>query len=167
MSMRPGRLTSAAYWLLLVLVVLALVGVGFLTLKWAQRYGGVAGEAWRILVTEPWNLDRVISILAVALIPATLVLAPLALAETRAVRAFERAEARIRLMWPAAVVTPYEGEEGTGLAFDTPDLRVLLLRPEAGIGEPRVVNLAPPASHGPEPAAPPSAGDERTSPMGS
>lgn len=132
---------------LLVALPFALAGLGYLALRAFRDDSAFVAEAWRILVTFPLNLYKVLVISTLALLLAAGALTPLAWWETRSARAFARAEEELRRERPLDVVTPYAGAEGDGVAFDGLDGRVLLLRPEAGVGAPRVVRFpAPPAS---------------------
>lgn len=147
-------------WLLLAGAALAigLVGYGgYGLLYWLRDEGGVWAYAWHLLFGTPANLYRSLMGLAGLAILVALLLTPLALAETRSLRAFARMEEEMRQAMPDAAFVPYSGVEGVGVAFDGPEGRILLLRPTVGIGVPQVVRIPPP-----------SAGDaERPSPEGS
>lgn len=169
---RLGWLETLAFWVALAALVGLVVAAGYLALDAAKGSGGVAAEAWRILATEPMSLARALDIVAVALVAAPLFLAPIALAETRSLRRYARREEELRRQRPDDVVTPYVGDEGEGVAFDGPAGRLLLLRPERGLGLPREILL--PSVVEPGAPRPPSDQDlaqgsqpERTSPSGS
>jgi hypothetical protein len=151
-------------WLHLALVVLLLAALtlalyaGLDRLAFALRArGGFWGDVWRVAFGPPVAWARVLLILAGAFVALALLLAPIAWAETRAAQRYARREEELRRERPDATVTPYDGPEGEGVAFDGPDGRLLLLRPDRGLGFPREVAL--PAT----PASPP----EAPSPMGS
>ncbi|HWH08128.1 MAG TPA: hypothetical protein VNX21_02945, partial [Candidatus Thermoplasmatota archaeon] len=137
-----------------VLVLLSAAFYGVLRLMRGQ--GPFWAEAWRVLFGVPLSLERVLMAAAVVLAIAALLLAPLSLAERRSERAFAARAEELRRERPEDAVTPYAGAEGEGLAFDGPAGRLLLLRGERGLGEPRVVDLPAPGD-----AAPPA---ERPSP---
>jgi hypothetical protein len=92
---------------------------------------------------------RTLSGASVALVVVAALLTPLALPETRALRAFARREGELRQERPLDAVLPYAGAEGEGVAFDGPAGRLLLLRPPQGIGPPREVAVAAPAAEPP------------------
>jgi len=163
---KAGPLTTLALWLCLVVLVLGIGGLGYLALYATKGLGGMPAEAWRILVAQPLSLPRVFDILAICIVVATLFLVPIALLETRALRAFARSEAQLRLERPEDVVSPYDGVEGDGVAFDGAMGRTLLLKPERGIGAPRVIAF-PPVETAVSPTDAPAEGDDRTSPLGS
>ena len=121
-----------------------LAGAFYAFLKLMRDQGPFWHEAWRVLFGVPLSLERVLMGAAVVLAAAALLLTPLASVERRSERAFlARAEA-LRRERPDDAVTPYAGAEGEGLSFDGPLGRVLLLRGENGVGEPREVILAAP-----------------------
>lgn len=164
--MKAGRLTTLAIWSGIVVLVVGVGALGYFALWASKGLGGMPAEGWRILVTQPVSLARVFDILAICIVVATLFVVPVALMETRALRAFARLEAQLRADRPGDAVTPYVGEEGEGVAFDGPAGRTLLLRPERGVGAPRVLAF-PPSEPAMGPAEAPVESDDRTSPLGS
>lgn len=159
--------TLALLGILAMLVALSL-GLLYAILSVTRTWSATLAEAWRLLFTEPYSLARILAGLTIALILVAGLLTPIALLETQSVKRFARREEELRRDRPDDVVTPYEGEEGTGVAFDGPLGRLLLLRPVAGIGRPREVAVPspPPPAEAPPEAAPPLA-PERPSPADS
>lgn len=136
--MRKGLLLVAGG-----LVVLAALGFAFYGLLAALKaQGGFWHEAWRVFFGTPPTLYRSLMGFGVVAVALCLLLSPLALAETRSLRAFARLEEEFRRAHPDAVMLPYSGEEGEGVVFDGPDGRTILLRPLHGIGQPRLVVVA-------------------------
>lgn len=144
--------------LALLLTLTLLVALAFALLYgvvWALKgQGGFWAEAWRLLFTPPYSPARLSSGLAIALLLVAGLFTPLAWAETRAVRRFARREAELRQQRPLDAVTPYEGDDGEGVAFDGPDGRLLLLRPPQGLGAPVEVVVAAPTPTAAPPEAP-------------
>lgn len=145
----------------LTLLALSAVAVALLAasvwgaLALLDGLGGFWYASWRVLFGAPLSLQRVLMGLAVLTVFVGLALTPLAWLERRADRAFALEEETLRRAHPDAPVEAYEGDEGVGVAFDLPEARVLLLRPAARVGAPRLVRQARPD------AMPPP--DERTS----
>lgn len=75
---------------------------------------------------------------------------PFAVTQGAYARRFRREEERLRAERPEAIVSPYEGPEGSGVLFDDAQGRVLLLRGPGGLGAPRIFALPP--APAPEPA---------------
>lgn len=119
--------------------------------------GGFALVPPHGLFREPHSPTKALALAAVAL---TALAAPLAFAEATADRRFLKEERRLRAARAWGAVAPYDGPDGSGLVFEAPDARVLLLRPEGGLGLPVVVEAPLPAPQPPEPEAPPADGRE-------
>ena len=128
------------------LVGLAGLAAGFyVLLRLLRDQGGFWAEAWRVLFGVPPSLERWLMAAAVVLAAGALLVTPLTLVERRSERAFEERADDLRRERPYDAVTPYAGVEGEGLAFDGPQGRVLLLRGDRGVGEPRLVDAGGPA----------------------
>lgn len=139
--------------------LLVALAYGFFALLRAMKdQGGFWYEAWRVLFGVPPSLERWLMAAAVVLAAATLFLAPLARAETRSERAFEREVAKVAAERPDDAMTPYAGVEGEGWSFDGPEGRILVLRAPQGVGAPIIVALPAALPLG-EPALRPSPKD--------
>ena len=133
----------AGLWLLAGLVLLVALAFAALygVLRVMHDQGGAWAEAWRLLFTPPYSLARWLAATTVAFLLVGGLLTPLAWLETRSLKAYARREAELHEQRPLDTVTPYEGPEGEGVAFDGADGRLLLLRADAGMGAPREVFL--------------------------
>lgn len=160
--MRPALAAASLFAALAALVALTLWVLSLL-FSAAKGSSGPAAEGWRLMFAPPYNLTRVFSGLILALLLVATLLAPVSWLETRALKAFARREEEWRRERPEDVVTPYDGAEGVGVAFDGPMGRRLLLHPAAGLGAPREIVIPPP----PIVEEPSAALDERPSPTGS
>lgn len=141
--------TSTRWWLGAGLAFAA--GIA-LTIGYQKAYAsdGFVKNSVDSFIHPPWSATKILAIVAAALMAPAFALG---LAEWRAERAFRRAERELRAVRPLAEVVEYEGPEGNGLLFAGADGRALLLRPTAGLADPRVVELTRPAPEEPPPLA--------------
>ena len=136
-------------------VLLAVLGAAFasllvVALAYLMRtFVDLAVDNYRSSTYAGINPPKALAFTALGLI--VLVAFPLAILDGVSSARFRRAERDLRETRPDATVSPYEGPEGRGLAFDAPSARVLLLRPPGGIGRPRVLALPPVAAEAPAP----------------
>ena len=134
--MRKGWVLVAGY----VALVAALAYAFRAALGALKSRGGIWSEAWRVLYGAPPTSQRTLIALSALLILTALLLTPIALAERRSQRAFDRKVEEVRAERPLDVATPYSGPEGEGVAFDREGGRILVLRGTQGVGAPVVVS---------------------------
>lgn len=139
--LRPGlRVVGAAVGALVASALVA--GLAYLM----RLTVDLGVDNYRALVAVGVNAPKALAVTALAIV--LLLAFPLALSDGYSSARFRRAERELREARPDAAVSPYEGPEGRGLAFDSAEGRTLLLRPVGGLGPPRtlVVPLPDPAS---------------------
>lgn len=128
-----------------------LIGVAA-TLSYQKAYdaNGFFRNAIDSYMRPPWSYTKVLAIVSAAVMAPALLLGIL---EWRADRAYRREVKALRETDLMGDLVEYEGPEGSGVLLLGAHGRRLLLRPTAGVGSPRLIEL-PTSAEPPVGAAP-------------